>query len=101
MAIDLRFILANMKIGNSLEKIADTTVSIARYVLESNKKIDTVLLDCSQIEPMLDVLILMLMDVHKSYELEDTKIARKVFKSDAFLNKVNNSSVPIICEYLI
>lgn len=46
--------------------------------------------------PMYDAALMMLYDVKQSFEKEDTVIARKVFKTDEYLDHINLEAIAIL-----
>tara|TARA_B100001758_G_C18319004_1_gene562160 strand:+ start:485 stop:1147 length:663 start_codon:yes stop_codon:yes gene_type:complete len=100
VAIDLRFILSTYKINHSLEHIADIAESIAKYVAESDVSYDKEIMKKIKIYDMLDIFNSMMDNLIDAFENEDPKIARKVFKKDKKLNKINSNAHIIIIENL-
>src|SRR6201985_1946423 len=47
VAIDLRFLLAVLKINNNLERIGDIAEGVAKYIVESEGELDTNVLDAT------------------------------------------------------
>src|SRR6195952_5789794 len=54
VAVDLRFLLAALKINTNLERIGDIAAGIALYVIKSDKKFDTNLLESTKLVRMFD-----------------------------------------------
>ena len=100
VAIDLRFVLAVLKINSNLERIGDIADGIARYVVDSRNAFDQELLEVSGIMEMFDIAIEMLEVTKSSFETDDTKIARSVFKQDDFLDEINGKANNVIEEYI-
>lgn len=100
VASDLRFVLAVLKSNADLERIGDYTFAIAGYVIAHHKMINKELIDSSKIITMFDVAISMLQDIKISFENEDVKLAKKVYKKDAELNAVNKEAAFIISSFL-
>ena len=101
VAIDLRFIMAIRKINFDLERIADHACSISKYVVEHEKEIDPELLKALQIQEMFETSAKMIDKITEAYEKKDVKIARKVFKQDKVLDKINIESYKIIENEII
>ena len=89
VAIDLRFVLAVLKINNNLERIGDIAEGISKYINETDKPFDTTLMEESNVLPMFEAAMKMLADTKLAFETEDTSIARKIFKSDDYLDHIN------------
>jgi len=90
VAIDLRFILAVLKINSNLERIGDIAEGIAKYILESANKFDTKVLQQTQLLEMYEVTFQMMTDTRISFENENTILARSVFKMDEVLDEINS-----------
>ena len=98
VATDLRFIMSILKINYNLERIGDHAFDIANYTIDFVKPINEDLLEKLQFEKMIFNVESMFEDVVEAYEEEDTKIARKVFKKDKTLNKINRQAKSILAE---
>lgn len=100
VAVDLRYVLAVLKINSNLERIGDIAEGIAKYVVNINEPFDKELLAATQIAKMFDEAISVLEDSLNAFEKEDTVLARGVFKKDEFLNEVNQNANELIEAYL-
>src|SRR5579859_58360 len=100
VAIDLRFLLAVLKINSNLERIGDIAEGIAKYIIDSEVTFSEELLKVSRILPMYEESINMLTDTQDAFEKEDTILARSVFKKDDFLDNVNKASHRVLEEYI-
>ena len=98
VASDLRFVLALRKINFDLERVGDHAYGISRYIIEVDTPIEQKLLTTLRIEEMFDSALSMLDDITEAYNEVDTNTARKVFKKDKVLNKINMSSFAVISE---
>lgn len=93
VAIDLRFILASLKISLNLERIGDNAESICYIAKEMDKEIYVSMLEDFKLDQMFDKAIRMLNHIYRAIEDKDTKRAGKTFKKDHFLNKVNQKAI--------
>ena len=100
VAIDLRFVLAVLKINSNLERIGDIAESIARFVIDVDKIFDPDLLEASRIIEMFDLANSMLIDATHAFEQEDTKLARILFKIDERLDEINNNASYTTTDYI-
>jgi len=100
VAIDLRFVLATLKINYHLERIADNTKSIAQNVVDMTPVWDQELLQKLRLAEAFDTVESMLDDVIDSFEKENTAMARKVFEKDKIVDQINKDCIHIISEYL-
>jgi len=96
VAIDLRFIMAILKINFDLERIGDHAYDISKYIVDFDKQIEPHLFKTLKFEKMYDTIISMFENISVAYEEKDVKSARKVFKKDKILDKINAESFSII-----
>lgn len=89
VAIDLRFIMAILKINSDLERIADHAYGISKYVVDVDKKIPPHLFEVLEFEKMFSTISSMFENITTAYENKDVKSARKVFKKDKVLDTIN------------
>ncbi|MEO5572573.1 MAG: phosphate signaling complex protein PhoU [Bacteroidia bacterium] len=100
VAVDLRFVLANLKIISNLERIGDIADGIAKFVIEIKFDLEKELLDSTRLLEMFDTAKAMLTDVMTSYEKEDTKLARSVFQKDDILDQINANANIAVAEFI-
>jgi len=93
VAIDLRFLLAVLKINSNLERIGDIADGIARYIIESLEDFDEELFEKTEVIKMFDDAINMLADTRVSFEKEDTTLARSIFKRDEVIDDINHAAI--------
>lgn len=98
VAIDLRFLLAVLKINNNLERIGDIAEGIAKYIIESSGDFDQNLFETTQVIRMYDDAMNILSDTRVAFEGEDTILARSVFKRDEVLDQINRKANERISE---
>lgn len=98
VATDLRFALALLKMNYNLERIGDQSRDISNYTIELNEKLDSQLIRKLKLQEMFDTLDSMFTDVISAYVEENPKHARKVFKKDKIINKINANAFHIISE---
>ena len=101
VAIDLRFVLAVLKINSNLERIADFAYGIARTLIST----PTLILDAELIS--LTNLQTMILDVNKmlaqgleAFENEKSDIAAAIFSEDYQVDEINNQAPRIIADYI-
>lgn len=98
VASDLRFVLALRKINFDLERVGDHSYGISKYIVELDTQIDARLIEKMRVKEMFDTALSMLENITDAYIESNTKLARKVFKKDKILNKINMLSFGIISE---
>ncbi|HLG02653.1 MAG TPA: phosphate signaling complex protein PhoU, partial [Bacteroidia bacterium] len=92
VAVDLRFVLATLKINSNLERIGDNVEGIARYVLDVDHPFRGELLAEYRVEEMYQIAISMVDDTMFALLKEDTALARKVFFKDDTLDEINKEA---------
>jgi phosphate transport system protein len=98
VAIDLRFILAVLKINNNLERIGDIAEGIAKYIVESISDFDHALFLKTELIRMFDDSINILADTRTAFEKEDTIMARSIFKRDEVLDTINRNAIERVSD---
>ncbi len=100
VAIDLRFVIAALKINSNLERVGDIAEGIAQFVLSIKHAPDQELLDKSRVIEMFDTANSIVMDVMRSFETENTTIARNVFMKDEILDEINMAANSSVAEFI-
>src|ERR1700748_2543610 len=100
VAIDLRFLLAALKINTNLERIGDIAAGVAKYVIESTENFNQAALESTSILRMFDEAIAILTDTRIAFENEDTALARSIFKRDEILDIANRNATNTIAEVI-
>ena len=93
VAVDLRFLLAALKINTNLERIGDIAEGIARYVIEATGEFDEKMMQSTQLMHMFDEALNILTDTRIAFETEDTSLARSIFKRDEVLDVINIAAI--------
>lgn len=100
VAIDLRFVLAMLKINNDLERIGDYAYSITRFVRETDAvELDAELVRRLRLEQMFSVVLEMMSGLKQSLEEMDPAHAVSVIAMDDTLDEVKSASDGILVEY--
>jgi len=100
VAIDLRFLLAVLKINNNLERIGDIAEGIARYIVESPVKFDMEILEAAEVVKMFEDSISILTDTRVAFEFENTLLARTIFSRDDILDDINKRADNNISKFI-
>jgi len=100
VAVDLRFLLAALKINTNLERIGDIAAGIALYVVESSVNFDLAILEKTSLIRMYEEAVNILIDTRTAFEKEDTVLARSIFKRDDVLDAINDKAPANIAEII-
>jgi len=100
VAVDLRYILAVLKINNNLERTGDIAEGIAKFLAEMNQAFDPELLKSSGLSEMFDASVAIMEEIEVAFENEDTVKARSIFRKDEWLDKINREANDHIAEYI-
>ncbi len=100
VAIDLRFLLAVLKINMNLERTGDIAEGIAKFVIDLPEDFDAQLLEITRVIEMFKQGNEMIAEVMVAFEKEDTVLARKVFKKDDLLDAINKEASSVIAQYI-
>jgi phosphate transport system protein len=100
VAVDLRFVLAVLKINTNLERIGDIAEGIAKFVKNVDSNFDQGLLKETRTLEMFRAALNMMEHVLEAFEKEDTTLARKIFKEDEILNEINRDASKVIADYI-
>lgn len=100
VAVDLRFVLAAMKINTNLERIGDIARSTGKFVARSNSRYDQELLERTRLLEIYEEACDLVEDCREAYEMENPEIARKIFMRDELLDEINKSAPLIIADVI-
>jgi phosphate transport system protein len=100
VAVDLRFLLAALKINTNLERIGDIAEGIAKYITESPKKFNSELLETSELLKMFENALSILSDTQTAFEFENTILARTIFSRDEILDEINKKADVNVSNYI-
>ena len=100
VAVDLRFVLATLKINSNLERIGDIAEGIAQFVLSIKNAPDQDLLTQTRVIEMFDTAISIVSDVMTSFDTEDTSLARNVFMKDEMLDEINAAANNSVADFI-
>jgi phosphate transport system protein len=100
VAVDLRFVLASLKINSNLERVGDIADGIARFIINIRLEPELKLLEKIRLLEMFDTASGMLNDVALAFENEDTRLARSIFKNDEILDEINQEANAAIADYI-
>lgn len=100
VAVDLRFLLAALKINSNLERIADIAEGIAKFVIIADHSFKPQLLEATKVGEMYNEAIKMLEETFNAFENNNASSVRSVFKQDDFLDDINRNANDFTIEYL-
>lgn len=99
VASDLRFAIAVLKISSSLERIGDHAFRISSLIFDDKMTLNKELVELLHIPTLFDEVDDMLINVLDSLDSGDISIAKKVFKQDKTLDKVNKKLPALLESY--
>lgn len=100
VAVDLRFLLAVLKINSNLERVGDIAKTISKYLIDAPEGFNKQLLEETKVLQMIDIVTEILQDTRISFEQENTTLARTIFHKDEILDNINRQSSIIISDYI-
>lgn len=101
VAVDLRFVLAMLKINGDLERLGDFAEGIARFVVRSEETVlDSDLLRDLRMEEMQRQVLAMLEATKYALDREDLQQALDVFAGDNLLDDINAAAPAVFTQYL-
>jgi phosphate transport system protein len=99
VASDLRLTIAVLKISASLERIGDHAYRISSLVFDDLMKLNKDLVELTQLPSLFDDIDDMLLNVSEAFETGNIQLAKKVFKQDKTLDKINKKLPKLLNEY--
>ncbi len=100
VASDLRFAIAIIKTAGNLERIGDHAYRISSYVFDDIMKLSPKLLEIASISIIFEEIESMMNNVSEALENGDSSLAKKVFKQDKVLDKVNKKLGHSLEDYM-
>ena len=100
VAVDLRFLLAVLKINSNLERVGDIAEGVAKFVISADEGFSAELLQSTMVVEMHANAIKMVEGTLLAFQTEDTSIARSIFGKDEFLDGINHKANELVINYL-
>lgn len=101
VAVDMRFIVAMLKINTDLERIGDFAENIARFIIrQDGERIDAGLLAATRLKEMADAVLDMLSTAKTALEDEDLALANTLFEKDNLVDEINAASTKALADYI-
>ena len=102
VAIDLRFVLAMLKINTNLERLGDFAEGIARFVIRCKEPVlDAELMTRLRLGEMHAEVLSMLELAKRALHAESIEMATTVFGKDNLLDEINAQATGILADYII
>jgi len=100
VAVDLRFVLAVLKINYNLERIGDYAKGVATQIITLEEALSPALVKETHLEEMFSNCLGMLSETLESFEKENNKLARTIFQKDETLDEINRATDKVIIEHV-
>lgn len=101
VAVDMRFIVAMLKINTDLERIGDFAENIARFIIrQDGVPIDAELLEKSRLKEMANAVLNMLDTAKEALEKEDIGLANSLFEKDNIVDEINAGATQVLADYI-
>lgn len=101
VAVDLRFVLAMLKINTNLERIADFCEGMSRFVIDFPQiSLDAELLDRTGIREMINTTKQMMEKGQSALTEENSSLAVGIFDMDNRVDELNRQATTIIADYI-
>ena len=100
VAVDLRFVLAVLKINYNLERIGDYADGIAQIIEGLDKPFREEHFKNSQVIEMFDLCLAIMSDTLEAFDKDDTQLGRSMFKRDEALDKINENAHVVLSEMI-
>ncbi len=101
VAIDLRFVLAMLKINTNLERLGDFAEGVARFALtEKELTLDADLIRQVRLQEMINQVLDMLELAKRALQEENQELATSVFAKDHLLDEINANASGLLADYI-
>lgn len=100
VAVDLRMVLAVLKINANLERIGDTAEGIARFAKKLDGPVSEPLLEMTKVVPMYEEAVAMFADCRIAFKNNDPALAKTIIKRDRALDKIYRKSDSIVTKFM-
>ncbi len=101
VAIDLRELVAALRIANDLERIGDLTQNVAKRAMASGEEFHAIGGVTLRLQQMAQLVLEQLQDVIQSYAGRDLETALKVWRKDQEVDALNNSLFRELLTYMM
>lgn len=100
VAVDLRFVLASLKINSNLERIGDIAEGIAYFVLDIRSKLLDELIESSNLKEMFQTGIEMMSVAKDAFNNENSDLARIIFAKDERMDEINRAANSCVGDFI-
>jgi phosphate transport system protein len=100
VAIDLRLVLALLRMNTSLERIGDIAARIAKFIKKSGQYNYDFLMEQTRTLEMFEEACDLVQDTLESFENQNVDLAKRIFKRDELLNEINRNAVTTIINHV-
>lgn len=100
VAIDLRFVLAILKMNSNLERIGDYAHAIAKIIEHLDKPFKPDHFKATRVLEMFDISASIMAEALSAFEKDDTQLGRTLFKRDKELDEINDLAPAAIAELI-
>lgn len=100
VAIDLRKVLAILKINANLERIGDTAEGISYFTKKISSSLHPQFVDDTKVLFMYKEAIDMMTQCRKAFINDDTELAKQVIKRDKVLNKIYRKADKVAADFM-
>ena len=101
IGVDLRFVLAILKINTNLERIGDFAEGIARFVDHfPEPALDADLVGQLRLDKMISEVLAMLRLAKEALDKENLELATQVFAKDDLIDQINAEAPLVLSEYI-
>ncbi len=100
LAVDLRLVLAVLKINNNLERTGDISEGIAKFIINAEVPFNANLLAKTEILRMYDETNSIIEDVLTAFENDDSRLARSIFRRDESIDVINYNAHHVVKDYI-
>jgi phosphate transport system protein len=98
VAVDLRFVLALIKINTSLEKIGDIAERVSKFIVKFGDPFYNQLINKTDTLAMFEEACDLLDDALVAFRSNDSQKARSIFKRDEYINEINKNAFLAIID---
>lgn len=101
VGVDLRFVLAMLKVNTDLERLGDFAEGMARFVLQCKEPaLDSELVNELQLNLMIEQVLAMLGQARTALQQENMELATSVLAKDHLLDEINMKAADVLTGYI-